>query len=46
VLTEEWPMSIGYNINQFDVTRYAEGAYTVTVTSGNVKTSKKLVITK
>ena len=46
VMTEEWPMSIGYNINQFDVSRFADGAYTVTVTSGNVTTSKKLVITK
>ena len=46
VMTEEWPMSIGYNVNQFDVSRFADGAYTVTVTSGNVTTSKKLVITK
>ena len=46
VLTEDWPMSIGYNINQFDISKFADGTYTVSISSGNIKTAKKLVITK
>ena len=46
VLTESWPMSIGYNINQFDVSKFADGAYTVTITSGATISTKMLVITK
>jgi len=46
VLTEEWPMAIGYNINQFDVSKFAGGTYTVTISSGTIRTTNKLVITK
>jgi len=46
VLTEEWPMAIGYNINQFDVSKFAGGTYTVTISSGAIRTTNKLVITK
>jgi hypothetical protein len=44
VMTDDWSLTVGYNTNQFDISRYADGAYTVTIASGDFKTSAKLVI--
>lgn len=46
VLTEPWPMAIGYNTQKFDLSNLAVGAYTVTVYSADVKTSMRLVISR
>jgi hypothetical protein len=46
VMQEDWALSVGYNTNVFDISDIAAGTYLVTVTSGIVKTSKHLVITK
>jgi hypothetical protein len=46
VLKEYLPLSTGSNTYQFDVGKYTEGAYTVTVSSDNIKSSKRLVVSK
>jgi hypothetical protein len=46
VLVQDWTLSVGYNTNVFDVSTVSAGTYVVTVQSGNIKTSKHLVITK
>jgi hypothetical protein len=46
VIQDEWSLSVGYNTNVFDLTNMASGTYIVTITSGTVRTSKHLVITK
>jgi hypothetical protein len=46
VFHNEWPMSVGYNINQFDLSTIPAGTYLVTIFSGDIKTTKKLVITR
>ena len=46
VLNEPWEMSIGYNTQKFDLSNMADGAYLVTIFSDNVKTTKRLVITR
>jgi hypothetical protein len=46
VFHNEWPMSVGYNINQFDLSTVPVGTYLVTIFSGDIKTTKKLVITR
>ena len=46
VFHNEWPMSVGYNINQFDLSTMPVGTYLVTIFSGDIKTTKKLVITR
>jgi hypothetical protein len=46
VLVQDWTLSVGYNTNVFDVSSVAAGTYVVTIQSGNIKTSKHLVITK
>jgi hypothetical protein len=46
VLSEQWTMSVGYNTQKFDLSKMAEGAYLVTIHSGNTTTSKRLVVTR
>ncbi len=46
VMVQNWTLSVGYNTNMYDVSSLAAGTYVVTIQSGNVKTSKHLVITK
>jgi hypothetical protein len=46
VVNEPWEMSIGYNTQKFDLSKMAEGAYVVTIYSGNIRTSKRLVVTR
>jgi hypothetical protein len=46
VLVQDWALSIGYNTNPFDVSNIANGTYVVTITSGDVRSSKRLVITR
>jgi len=46
VSKQDWRLSVGYNTSQIDLSNMAAGAYLVTVYSGNINASKRLVVTK
>ncbi len=46
VLSQPWQLAEGYNINTFDLSNIAAGTYNVTVYTGSIYMSKKLVVTK
>jgi hypothetical protein len=46
VMVDSWQMSVGYNTQKFDLGSLAVGTYTVTIFSGDNKTSKRLVINR
>jgi hypothetical protein len=46
VLTQDWQLSSGFNGTEIDLGGIANGTYTVTIYSGNVITSKRLVVSK
>jgi hypothetical protein len=46
VIVDSWQMSVGYNTNKFDLESLAAGAYTVTIFSGDNRTSKRLIINR
>jgi hypothetical protein len=46
VMQQDWALSVGYNTNVYELGDIASGTYIVTISSGIVKTTKKLVVTK
>jgi hypothetical protein len=46
VANEEVPLAVGYNTSQIDLSKVAEGTYNVTLYSGNINSSKRLVVIK
>jgi hypothetical protein len=46
VVSEEVSLSIGYNTTEIDLAAVAAGAYTVTLISGTINSSKRLIVAK
>ena len=46
VISTQWQLAEGYNTNTFDISGIADGAYNVTIYSGSIYATKRLVITK
>jgi hypothetical protein len=46
VMKEDWPLSVGYNINEFDIRNVAQGTYLVSVHSEATKSTRQLIITR
>jgi hypothetical protein len=46
ILKRPWEVNVGYNVQEFDLSSMAEGAYIVTITSGSITTSKRLVVNR
>jgi hypothetical protein len=46
VLESPWSLNVGYNVNDYDISSLAAGTYTVTLYTGTVTSTKKLVIAR